>query len=204
MEIKKQFQTEDIFKKQLEITRISLDDIKSEIRLNVYKEKLLGDRLQVLEAEIKNYFDNNRKQMSQPEQIHLKHILVSTEQEAKDLLISIKVGANFDLLAKEKSLDTASKNRGGDLGFLVRGMFSPEIQERVFSMADGAIEIVRTQLGFHIMKVVERKPAQEPVWNKETKAMVERIIKQVKFSQEYPKYIQNLRNSAQIQIFLNP
>lgn len=200
---RKQFQDEQTFQQQLKNSGVQVDDIKKQIRIDLYKERLLGDKLKVAQDEIKKYFDENRQKLATPEQVHLKHILTMTEQEAKDLVLSLNAGANFDLLAKEKSLDTATKDRGGDLGFFSKGMLIPEIQEKAFSLQSGGIDIVKTAMGFHVIIVVEKKPAKEATWDKETQNFIEQILKQAKFNQEYPKFIQSLRSKADIQVLLN-
>lgn len=202
-QLRKQFQDEQTFQKQLANAGISVDDIKRQIRLGLYKEKLLDDAIKVTPAEVKAYFDGNKQQLAVPAQVQLKHILVGSEQEAKDLQLALRVGANFEMLAKEKSLDPNSRERGGDLGSFGPGMLQPEIEQKVFNLQKGEMDVVRTPLGFHLIKVVEKTPAREAVWNADTQKALETAMRQAKFNQEYPRYIQNLRGAAQIQVFLN-
>lgn len=202
-DLKKQFPDEKTFDQQLKNAGLSRENIKSQIRLGLYKERLLEDKIKVSSAEAKKYFEQNREQFNAPEQVHLKHIVVGSEQEAKDLLLALKVGANFDLLAKEKSLDMATKDRGGDLGFFAKGNLIPQMQDKAFSLEPGQVDTVKTPLGYHLIMVAERRAAREPRWDPETQKAVESLLRQAKFNEEYPKLVQALRSKADIQVYLN-
>lgn len=203
-ELKKQFQDEKTFITQLQNSGVKVDDIKHQIRTEVYKQKLLENQTKVSASEVKKYYDENKQSLAVPEQVHLKHILVASEKEARDFMTSLGVGANFEMLAKEKSLDAATKERGGDLGFFAKGMLIPELQEKAFALPAGGMDVVKTQLGYHIIKVIEKTPAKAAVWDKTTQTNVENILRQAKFNQAYPAYIQELRKKAKIEVNLNP
>lgn len=90
-------------------------------------------------------------------QVRASHILVKTEGKAVDLLNQIKSGKDFGELAKKHS-DCPSKNRGGDLGFFKRGQMVKEFENAAFSMGKGQVsEPVRTQFGYHLIKVTDTK-----------------------------------------------
>lgn len=98
------------------------------------------------------------------EQVHARHILLSTENisdtatiktEAEDLLKQLDGGADFATLAQEHSDDPGSAANGGDLGWALRGMYVGPFDEAVFSMQPGERRIVETQFGFHIIEVIE-------------------------------------------------
>lgn len=203
-ELEKQFPDKKAFQEQLKASGTVLEDVKRQIRIELYKEKLLEDKIKVSADEVKKYFDENRERLAVPETVRLKHILVASEQEAKDLLLALKVGADFDLLAKEKSRDSASKDRGGDLGFYSPGMLLPQIEQKAFALGVNDTDIVNTPLGFHVIRVVEKRPARSAVWNAETRQAIEQALRQANFQREYPTYIQSLRAKADIKVFLKP
>ena len=92
------------------------------------------------------------------EQVHARHILVETEEEANEVIERLKAGEDFADLAAELSLDSGSANEGGDLGFVPRGRFVDAFDEVVFSLpVDEISEPVQTQLGWHIIEVLERE-----------------------------------------------
>ncbi len=89
--------------------------------------------------------------------VHALHILVKTEQEAFGLLYDINHGKDFGEVAKAKSLCPSGKS-GGDLGWFGRNQMVKEFETAAFSMEPGEIsKPVKTQFGWHIIKVIEAK-----------------------------------------------
>ncbi len=92
------------------------------------------------------------------EQIHVRHILVATEEEARRVLERLKAGEDFAQLARELSRDTASGKNGGDLGWIGRGMTVEPFEKAAFALEVGRwSEPVQTQFGFHIIQVLEKE-----------------------------------------------
>ncbi len=93
------------------------------------------------------------------EQIHVRKILLATEDEAKAALERIRGGEDFAAVAKEVSTDTATKDNGGDLGWLPRGEMLPAWDDAAFALQAGQVsDVVSLTDGFHILKVEEREP----------------------------------------------
>lgn len=100
------------------------------------------------------------------EQVHARHILVGTREEAEDLLKQISAGANFDELARLFSRDPSTRPAGGDLSWFPRGyLLIPEVEEAAFALQVGEVsEVVESALGYHIVQTLEhanRPPAPE-------------------------------------------
>lgn len=96
------------------------------------------------------------------EQVHARHILVATEEEAQQVLDRLAAGEAFDALATELSLDTGSAAEGGELGWFARGQMVTEFEEAAFTLEPGTIsEPVQTTYGFHIIEVLERDDNRE-------------------------------------------
>ena len=96
---------------------------------------------------------------SSAEQVHARHILVDSEDKAKELVAKLKAGGNFDELAKAESLDTGSKEQGGDLGWFPRGSMAEEFENAAFQLAPNQIsDPVKTTFGWHIIQVLEKDP----------------------------------------------
>jgi peptidyl-prolyl cis-trans isomerase C len=100
------------------------------------------------------------------EQVRVRHILIRDKDAtgralADKTLADLKAGANFEILAKERSADPGSKSKGGDLGLFERGRMAPEFERAAFAMTNpGELSgIVETEFGYHILKLEERRPA---------------------------------------------
>jgi len=109
------------------------------------------------DAAIKKFYDDKAKPQTE---VHARHILVETEEQAKDVEAQLKKGADFAELAKKLSKDPGSD--GGDLGYITKEQVVPEFGNVAFSLEKGKISApVKTQFGWHIIKVEdtrERKP----------------------------------------------
>lgn len=123
------------------------------------------------EHKVKDYFDAHKKEYSQQEQVKARHILIKTVDgdkdsenrafaKAQDIEKQLKAGADFGALAKKYSDDPGSKEKSGDLGFFARGSMVEAFEKTAFSAKPGTIsEPVKTQFGYHIIQVEQKKPA---------------------------------------------
>ena len=126
---------------------------------------------QVSDDTLRAYYNANINQYKVENRVHVEHILFKTvgktdaeiaeiRKKAEDVLKQAKHGANFEDLAKKYSEDDATKAKGGDLGWIVEGQTVPEFQQAAFSLPKGAIsDLVKTQYGFHIIKVLDHENA---------------------------------------------
>jgi peptidyl-prolyl cis-trans isomerase C len=94
------------------------------------------------------------------EQVHARHILVDTAEEAERIRVQLEAGADFAALAKAHSLDESTRGNGGDLGYFPRGILvSAEVEEAAFALQPGQYsDVIASALGYHIVQVVERDP----------------------------------------------
>jgi peptidyl-prolyl cis-trans isomerase D len=126
---------------------------------------------QPTQDEIKAYFTAHQSEYETPEQARSRHILIKVEAnadpkadaaakaKADDVLKQLKAGGNFADLAKKYSDDPGSKDTGGELPFAQHGTMVPEFDKAIFSQKIGDIAIVKSQFGYHVVQVEERKPA---------------------------------------------
>jgi peptidyl-prolyl cis-trans isomerase C len=97
------------------------------------------------------------------EEVHARHILVGTEDEAKAIKAELEAGKDFAELAKEKSTDPSAQQNGGDLGFFAKGMMVKPFEDAAFSMEPGAISApIQSDFGWHIIKLEEKRMSQPP------------------------------------------
>lgn len=89
------------------------------------------------------------------EQVRARHILVSTEEQARDLVSRLESGASFDELARTESIDSSTKDRGGDLGWFPRGIQARDLEKAAFEAEVGKTDVVKTFQGWHVLQVLE-------------------------------------------------
>jgi peptidyl-prolyl cis-trans isomerase D len=131
----------------------------------------LRESTQVSDDDLRAYYNAHIDQYKVENRAHVEHILFKTigktdaeiaeiRQKAEDVLKKAKSGANFEDLAKKYSEDDATKPKGGDLGWIVEKQTVPEFEQAAFSVPKGSVsDLVKTQYGFHIIKVLDRETA---------------------------------------------
>jgi peptidyl-prolyl cis-trans isomerase C len=136
--------------------KAKLAEIQNEILTTSYIEHYI--ERETTDKKLKAFFASNPTQFSDME-VKASHILIKDEAKAKKILAEAKKkGADFAKLAKDNSEGPSSKT-GGDLGFFKRGQMVPEFEKAAFAAKKGELvpELVKTQFGFHIIKVVDKK-----------------------------------------------
>jgi peptidyl-prolyl cis-trans isomerase D len=170
--------TADKFRSQVTVTDADVaayfDSHKTDYRVGEQRKVkyLLLDREQARQRvavppnDIQRYYNDNIQQYQTPERVRASHILLNTggkdeaavRKQAEELLAKVKGGADFAALAKQYSEDPGSKEKGGDLDYFPRGQMVPEFEASAFSLMPGQIsDLVKTQYGFHIIKVVDKQ-----------------------------------------------
>ena len=142
---------------------------KRKVRYLLVDADAIRAKVTVPEASIERAYNDNIAQYTSPEQVRASHILLKTEgkddaavkAKAEDVLKQAKSGADFAALAKKYSEDEGSAKNGGDLDYFGKGKMVPEFDRVVFTMMPGQTsDLVKTQFGYHIIKLVDRKPAK--------------------------------------------
>jgi peptidyl-prolyl cis-trans isomerase C len=145
------------------------------------------------EAEQKLY-EEAVKPMGAEEEVHARHILVESEDEAKALVEQIKGGADFAALAKEKSKDPGAAD-GGDLGYFTKDQMVPEFSEVAFKMYPGQLSNpVKTQFGWHIIKVEDKRLRPVPEL-----ANIKEQIDAYLVRRAQSEYVAKLRQTAKVE-----
>jgi peptidyl-prolyl cis-trans isomerase C len=150
----------------------------------------------VTEADKKDAYEEYKKELGDKE-FNARHILLKTEAEANDITAQLKKGADFAKIAKEKSLDPGSKEKGGDLGwFSPAGMVKP-FSDAVMSLKKGDVTAapIQSQFGWHVIKLVDSRATQVPTYDK-VKDGLERTLQQRKLE----KMMLSLKEKAKIEV----
>ena len=140
-------------------------------RLAFNRNRLLMDEMlqkegkaALTDAALRKVYDEAVKQMGDEQEVRARHILVETEDQAKEIVAELKKGANFEELAKTKSKDPGAAAQGGDLGYFTKEQMVPEFADAAFKMEKGQVsDPVKSQFGWHIIRVEDKrkKPAPE-------------------------------------------
>ncbi len=135
------------FDEWLQATGQTREDYKEMLRQSLLAQRVLD----TFTAEVGN----------EAEQVHVRHIMMDSEEAAQQILTMLTEGADFVTLARERSLDLATKDNGGDLGWFPRGLVAPELENVAFGLQPGQVSgVVRLGEGYHVIQVVEREAAR--------------------------------------------
>jgi peptidyl-prolyl cis-trans isomerase C len=175
------------------------DDFKA--RLAFARNRLLMDNLLAAEGKaatteeaMKKVYDEAAKQIEGEQEVHARHILVETEDEAKSIAAELKKGADFAELAKKKSKDPGASD-GGDLGFFTKDQMVPEFSAVAFSLDPGKIsDPVKSQFGWHIIKVEEKRNRKAPDFD-QVKSQIETYVTR----RAQAEYVAKLRETAKVE-----
>lgn len=161
---------------------------------NAYFKKYVVDT--VTDADVKARYDAEVAKLPPVEEVRARHILVKTEEEAKAVIKELDAGKDFAELAKAKSTDP-NKSDGGDLGYFKKGMMVPEFETAVFAMNKGDVtkEPVKTQFGFHVIKVEDKRNSPPPPFEQ-----VKDQVKQMLLRDKYMEILKATKASAKIEI----
>ncbi|AIS53424.1 foldase protein PrsA [Thermoanaerobacter kivui] len=138
------------YEKEKEVNKdVTKEDVKNYLLITKLFDEYTKD-VKVTPEEVKKYYDDNKSQF---EVVKASHILVNDEKTADEIYNRLMRGEDFASLAKEYSIDTATKDSGGDLGEFPRGVMVSEFDQVVFSLKKGEIsKPVKTTYGYHIIK----------------------------------------------------
>ena len=145
------------------ISRRGSTILKRRALRELYFEKVI--KASVSDADARKIYDDQVKLLKPEEEVSARHILVETEDQAKELKEKLNNGADFAQLAKENSKDPGSKDDGGNLGYFGHGQMVPQFEEVVFKLKKGEVsDPVKTQFGWHLVKLEDRRTKQPPAF----------------------------------------
>ena len=218
--IKAQFPSEEDFSKQLAQVGQSPEQlsetIKKMLQQQHWLESQIAGKTDVTDEEAKKFYEANKTEFQQPDTVKASHILFLVNKDdsqdvvnqkleaAKAAEARAKKGEDFNKLAKELSEEPGAKESGGDLGFFPKDRMVPEFAEAAFNQKVGDIsDPVRTQYGWHIIKVIDKKPAGTLPYD-DVKAQLMTYLKAKKQEEAAQALLKSLRSSAQIESTLPP
>ncbi|MRJ02689.1 MAG: peptidylprolyl isomerase [Epsilonproteobacteria bacterium] len=185
----------------------ALQKLKGDLALETWMRKQY-EAITITDSEAKSYYNKHKEQFKQPEMVHARHILVKSESEAKEIIKELEktpksqLKEKFIELAKTKSVGPSGK-RGGDLGFFRRGQMVKPFSDAAFSLRPGQFtkEPVKTQFGYHVIYVEEKKPASTIPFEK-VKERIKQQLHMEKFQERVRKEAEKLKRHAKIKKML--
>jgi foldase protein PrsA len=200
-EIKRTFPTETDFNTALAQRSLTQSALRDRLRANLAVRNLMAKvaPVAVSDADVEQYFNTHRTEFDRPEQVHVRHILLSTESEARLILARLKRGSDsFEALAQQYSKDPGSAQKGGDLDFVSREQVVPEFAKAAFALQPKQIsEVVHTQFGYHIIQLLERRPPQ-PATLDQVRDQVRTMLQTQKQEALFQDWLKSLKARAKI------
>ncbi|MGQ2904355.1 MAG: peptidylprolyl isomerase [Neoaquamicrobium sediminum] len=150
----------------------------------------------VTDEAVRARYDEEIAKIPASEEVRARHILVETEEEAREIIKQLDEGGDFEAIAKEKSTDGAAA-QGGDLGYFGAGQMVPEFEKAAFAMEVGAhsAEPVKSQFGWHVIKLEDKRAKQPPAFEQ-----VSGQLRSVLLRDAYMKVVNDLRAAADVEI----
>ncbi|KAA5598279.1 peptidylprolyl isomerase [Blastochloris sulfoviridis] len=165
---------------------------RQRVLMEALMEKTAKDAL--AQADLQKIYAETTKTLAKDQEVRARHILVDSEDKAKDLVKQARGGADFADLAKKNSKDAGSAD-GGDLGYFTKDQMVPEFAVVAFKTAKGEIaDPVKTQFGWHVIKIEDVRPRQPPKFE-EVKSQIEQFVEHKAQSD----LVLKLRESAKIE-----
>lgn len=176
-----------------------LEDLRKELIVATYLKQKVEKEAQVPDAEMKKFYDENKAKFTTGAQIKASHILVKGEQDAQAILAQLKSGASFEEMARKHSLD-GSAAKGGDLGWFSSGAMVPEFNAAAFKLKEGETSgVVKTQYGFHIIKVTAKRPAGVRSFD-EVKDQVKAALLPAKQQEVFQNMMGELKKTSKVSV----
>ena len=217
-EIRQQFPSDDVFKQMLATQQVTLEKFRADQRDDLAIAKMLTDELKdkitPSPEQVAEFYKSNPDRFKQGERVRASHILIAVPQgadgitkdqaraKAEGLLKKVKAGGDFAALAKENSSDPGSAIQGGDLGYFQSGQMVGPFNDVAFKLAPGTVsDLVETQFGFHIIKVVD-KQAGRTVPLDEVRSQLAQFLENQNRQRENSVFVDGLRAKGKVEILI--
>ncbi|MFL5318703.1 MAG: peptidyl-prolyl cis-trans isomerase [Myxococcaceae bacterium] len=183
--------------------QLSMAELKQKTSQLLTIEKLFQSqvysRAAVTEDEISDYFEAHPEEFEVPEEVHAQQIVVKGADDAKKVQAQLRAGKKFPDLARKYSLSADAKV-GGDLGFFPRGVMPPKFDEICFKLGVGQVsDVVESEYGYHLFKVLEKKPASKKQLSDVRLQIEEKLLKE-KRANAQKEFVKELRAKADIKV----
>lgn len=201
---KGQFSSDEEYKNFLTEGKYTEKDIKTYIKSGMIYDKLFADATKDITTTGKDpqkYYDENKEEFYQNEQIKARNIVVKTADEAKTVIARLNKGEDFAKLAVELSIDPTAQQNQGDIGYFDKDAgLVEEFKTAAFKLKVGEYTKtpVQSEFGFHIIKVEDKKPARQRPFADVKAELLERFLMEDK-NEKFSTYVDELMAKAKIE-----
>ncbi len=224
------YSSEEEFNSALTARNINLDDIKKSMQIDINARQLLNEQIKgkitIADDDVKKYYDDNISKFVRPEAYHTRHILAAyfppealrnqsikelqknkeyfarlAEEKIDKVIDELKKGTDFEELAKIHSDDESSRDNGGDLDFIYKGVFEASFDEAAGKLKPGETSgKIQTRFGFHVIQLIEKKPSETATFD-EMKPGIQKHLFMEEAKKQVASYVEKLRQTAKIETF---
>jgi parvulin-like peptidyl-prolyl isomerase len=184
--------------------RLSAAELKTRIKDQLTVEKLFSDevfsRVQVAEEEVRRHYQEHPQEFEQPERVHVLQVVVKTKEEAQKIREELqRKPQTFGDVARRASIAPEGKD-GGDLGYFGKGSGMPEVFDVCFKLGVNSLsEVTPSPYGFHVFKVVDRKPAGRRTFEQTRSEILTRLLRERR-AHAQEEYLSAIRARSKIKV----
>jgi len=190
------------FDKNVEILT-KVDDFKRALIIDALLEEVIRGKTEISEDEIQQYYNEHQDRFTEPKEVKIRHVFVTTEEALKEVLTRLSKGENFEKLAYTYNADK-SREDGGSLGYIQRGQLAPlfaHFEEAAFSLkAKGDIsEVIKTPYGFHIIQLDDKRGTVSRPFD-QVKEKIRFFLQTKKKQDAYLAYVKEAKSRAKVSV----
>ncbi|MEK7825274.1 MAG: peptidylprolyl isomerase [Nitrospirota bacterium] len=201
--IKRELLLQEAKKAGIEKDQVLLDrieEMRERLILNEFLQREVDGKLVTTDKELEDYYNLHKDEFKSPDEAKISHILVRNEEDAKAVIKRLRKGSDFAKMAREISIDMATKHSGGEMGVIQKGKFHPQLDSVIFSANEGEIsDPVKTERGYHIIKVQKKIPGLPLSFN-DAKNILSQRYQIEKRSKVFEDLFARLKSKANITI----
>jgi peptidyl-prolyl cis-trans isomerase C len=211
------FPTQEAFDKAVKDRGLTVESLRKDARVDLSVTKLMESEVETLpgpsDLETKDFYEKNPDRFKQDETVRASHILIRVDEKADaaakakakaeidSVLKQARAGVDFAKLAQQHSQD-GSAAQGGDLNYFPKGQMVPPFNDVAFALKPGQIsDVVTTQFGYHIIKVVDHKPGRT-ITLEEAAPQIKTYLAQQKKQQHADAFIDGLKKKSKIEVLI--
>ena len=224
------YSSEKEFNNALKARNINLEDIKKSMQIDLNARQLLNaqikGKINISNEDVKKYYEENKSKFQRPEAYHTRHILAAyfppealrnqtikelkknkeffarmAEEKIDKVIEELKKGTDFKKLARNQSDDESSRETGGDLDYIYKGIFDASFDQAAEKLQPGEISgKIRTRFGFHVIQLIEKKPPELATFD-EMKPGIQKYLFLEEAKKQVASYVEKLKQTANIETF---